>query len=71
VLQEVYNGTDPKLERKYRSLQALQNELNYPFIDFAPAFLDNRDEGKIEQGNAVLSKFPITNNSIEFFLEVD
>jgi len=69
ALQEVYNGVTPNLERKYRSLQVIQDKLNYPFTDFAPAFLDNRKEGKIEQGNAVLSKFPIIENNIEFFNE--
>lgn len=50
-LQEVYNGTAPELADKYRSLEIIKSNLGYEYSDFAPAFLDNKPEGKIEQGN--------------------
>lgn len=69
VLQEVYKGKDPALERKYRSYDVLKDQLKYSYASFAPAFLDNRTEGKIEQGNAILSKFPIVGTKVTFFNE--
>ncbi len=68
ALQEVYDSHDKSLKRKYRSLEVLKKtfpELKY--FNFAPAFLDNRKEGKIEQGNAVFSKFPIINSNVYFY----
>lgn len=69
ALQEVYNGTDPALAPNYRSLEVLQDRFHFPALDFAPAFLDNRAEGQIAQGNAILSKFPITAHDAVFFAD--
>lgn len=69
LMQEVYNGTDPVLERKYRTLQTMQETFGFPYSDFAPAFLDNRTEGNIPQGNAVFSRFPILASDSKFFNE--
>lgn len=68
-LQEVYNGTDPELADKYRSLEVIKSNLEYEYSDFAPAFLDNKPEGQIEQGNAVFSKLPIKGSNVTFFNE--
>jgi len=59
LMQEVYDGHDPAWERKFRSMDVLRETLRYPYEHFAPAFLERTDFGKVEQGNAVLSKFPI------------
>lgn len=67
VLQEVYNGHDTTWERKYRTMDVLQEafpELKYSH--FAPAFLDQMDFGAVEQGNAVLSCFPIVESRTTF-----
>lgn len=67
LLQEVYDGTDPALPENYRSIQVLLRELGYRYHDFQPAMLDIVPEGKIEHGNAILSKLPITSSSNTFF----
>lgn len=59
LMQEVYDGHDEAWERKFRSMDVLREELRYPYGHFAPAFLERTDFGKVEQGNAILSKFPI------------
>jgi endonuclease/exonuclease/phosphatase family metal-dependent hydrolase len=69
LLQEVYAATDPELPEQYRSLQVLGQELHYPHSDFAPAMMDIVPEGKVESGNAILSKFPIIESSSTFFDE--
>lgn len=70
ALQEVYNGKDPALVDKYRSIEVIKQHLGSAYhFDFAPAFLDNRIEGKIVQGNAIFSKFPIKDSNITFFNE--
>lgn len=69
VLQEVYDGRDPALPTQYRSWDILKKSLAYTGQDFEAAFLDNVAEGKIPQGNAILSRFPITDRDITFFNE--
>ncbi|MDB5166523.1 MAG: Endonuclease/exonuclease/phosphatase [Candidatus Saccharibacteria bacterium] len=69
LLQEVYAGIDPSFPDNYRSMDVLQRELNYPHSDFAAAMLDRMPEGKVEGGNAVLSKFPILARDVVFFNE--
>lgn len=69
MLQEVYNGAAPTWERKFRSIDALQEELSYPHVAFAPAMIDVYSFGKVVQGNAVLSKFPIKNTRVVFYNE--
>ncbi|HVI69016.1 MAG TPA: endonuclease/exonuclease/phosphatase family protein [Magnetospirillaceae bacterium] len=60
LLQEVANATDSALTRKHRSFSLLRQELGYEFADFAPALNINWPEGKVIEGNAIFSKFPIT-----------
>ena len=69
LLQEVYNGTDPALAPRYRSLQELLDRLDFKYHDYEAALIDNRQEGKIPEGNAILSRFPITDRSATFFNE--
>jgi endonuclease/exonuclease/phosphatase family metal-dependent hydrolase len=68
-LQEVYAATDPTLPDNYRSLEVLQAALQYPYYDFAPAVLDRLPEAKVDNGNAIFSKFPITAHDTVFFNE--
>ena len=67
ALQEVYDGEDPKLEKRLRTLGALKQELPYPYVAFAPSMIDTRDNLNLPWGNAVLSKFPITAERAIFF----
>lgn len=65
ALQEVYGGEDPKLEKRLRTLHALQQELPYPHVAFASANIDTKLN--LPWGNAILSKFPITKHEAIFF----
>lgn len=67
ALQEVYDGTDPHWERNFRSIETLQENLNLPFYHFAPAFLERTNFGKVEQGNAIFSRFPIISSAVSFY----
>lgn len=67
MFQEVYNAHDPGLVENFRSLDALREHFNYPYEVFAPAMLDKLLVGKIESGNAILSKYPITSSDVQFF----
>jgi endonuclease/exonuclease/phosphatase family metal-dependent hydrolase len=69
VLQEVYNGHNPTWERNYRSIDTMKENFDYPYFDFAPAFLDKTDFADIEQGNATFSRFPILDSDITFYDE--
>lgn len=68
ALQEVYGSQDKSLAAKYRSLEALA-PLGYPHHDYAPAYLERREEGLIPQGNAILSRFSIIGRSARFMFE--
>ena len=59
LLQEVYNGEDSSLDRQYRSIHTLQEKFHFRAQDFAPTYLEKLPFGKLERGNAILSKFPI------------
>lgn len=68
ALQEVYDSNDTTLPLQYRSIDCLKERLQYPYIDFAPEFLDlDRTAGKAQRGNAILSKLPIQNRQVTFF----
>jgi endonuclease/exonuclease/phosphatase family metal-dependent hydrolase len=69
ILQEVHNGTDSNLPSSMRSLEVLRDNLKYPYEDFAPGVLFNHPEGKVPNGNAILSKFKINKSNFEFFRE--
>jgi endonuclease/exonuclease/phosphatase family metal-dependent hydrolase len=69
ALQEAWDSPDPKLPDQYHSVDALQRRLNYPFHDFAPAVVDRLPIGKVTNGNAVFSRFPIIGRDITFFNE--
>lgn len=64
ALQEVYDGKDVALKDSLRSMQVLKQQLGYPYQVFAHAHDVILPEGTFPSGNAVLSKFPITDSSI-------
>lgn len=68
MLQEVFDGKDSSLENRFKSFSVLKNELGFKYSDFAPAFIENIGENqKINQGNAIFSKFPIQNSKTCFY----
>ncbi len=67
ALQEVNNGTNPNLPNNLRSLQVLSELLPEYYYFFAPEILLRYPEGKIDIGNAIFSRFPITNEKTIFF----
>lgn len=67
AMQEVYDGRDPSWERKFRSMEVLREALGYPHDAFVPALLERTAFGKMEQGNAVFSRFPIKANEAFFY----
>jgi endonuclease/exonuclease/phosphatase family metal-dependent hydrolase len=69
VMQEVYNGTDPKLEPRFRSYEELKKRLDFPYYDHEAAFIEDRHGDKIPEGNAAFSRFPIVARDVVFFNE--
>lgn len=64
MLQEVLHSDDPATPERFRSLETLQKHLQFlPHTSFAPALLDNEEGHKFQSGNAVMSRFPITDNT--------
>jgi endonuclease/exonuclease/phosphatase family metal-dependent hydrolase len=59
ALQEVFAADDPNLPEKFRAFAELKRQLDLPYGEFAPAFIENFPDKKLEQGNAVLSRFPL------------
>lgn len=69
LLQEVHDAHDPMLKDRFRSMDVLKKELGYPYQDFAQALILKLPEGRMPSGNAVLSKFPITDRSVTFVFD--
>jgi endonuclease/exonuclease/phosphatase family metal-dependent hydrolase len=69
LLQEVHNGLDTNLPPRLRSLNIILDKLNYPNHVYAQALLFNHPEGKIPNGNAILSKYKIATSDFLFFNE--
>lgn len=67
ALQEVYDGKNAKLEKRFRSMDILAKKFDMPHYFFSPACVDVRKEGKITNGNAVFSRFPIIESKTTFF----
>jgi len=67
VMQEVLNGKDSRLEKQFRTFGVFKEELGYPYSVFSPAFLNTSSIGKIEEGNAIFSRFPIIQDKVTFF----
>lgn len=69
TLQEVYAGEDTAIAQRFRTFQEVRRRLQFAASDFVPAFIDNRAEGKIPEGNAIFSRFPIKARDAVFFNE--
>lgn len=67
ALQEVFNGKDKNLPKKLRSLEELKQQLKDYYYHFAPELLVELEEGKIDAGNAIFSRFPLVAKKVVFF----
>lgn len=66
ALQEVNNGLDKSLSDNLRSIDVLKSVLpNFDYF-FAPEILVRYPEGKIDIGNAIFSRYPISNKKTIF-----
>ena len=66
-LQEVFDGWDKNLQSGFRALSLLKEKLDLNYHFYSPAFTDNREEGRIVQGNAIFSRWPIIDFQTTFF----
>jgi len=68
ALQEVYGGKDPKYPRNYRTVEEFSKIFGYKYFDFAPAFLEHKQDGTtLECGNAVFSRYPMISRDVIFY----
>lgn len=67
ILQEAYAGTEENLKPEMRTMQTLQSEFKYLYSAFSPTFLDTTAEFKVQQGNAIISDFPIVTSNTIFY----
>lgn len=67
ALQEVFLSQDPRSPKADRTIEELQKELDLPYAEFAPAFLNTHGGKELEKGNAVLSRFPLTPQPTLFY----
>lgn len=69
LFQEAYNASDPAFVDNFRSVEILKAKTGLPYASFAPMALDRLLIGKVDSGNLVLSKYPITSSEVLFFDE--
>lgn len=69
-MQEVFNGVDFGLEKRFRTVEVFKEELgdNLPYSDFKAHSFD--PDINAEMGNAIFSKFEITDTN-NYFFDVD
>lgn len=68
LFQEAYDGQDSSLERRLRTTQELRKAFPDYDSSFAPVYLDTRDkEGEIEDGQFLMSCFPILDHKNIYF----
>lgn len=60
LMQEVFNDHNPKVEQRFRTIDEYMKLGMFSDYDFAPAMLFVAEHGKVEQGNAIFSKLPLT-----------
>ena len=70
LLQEIYSSVDDKLDPRFRSKLLFESELS-EFQSFFSAFIcDLREkEGPIDNGNMILSRWPMVETETIFFDE--
>lgn len=67
-LQEVNDGKSDKLPNKFKAVKILKEKFPGFYFDFARAFTDMRhNEGKVDNGQFLLSRFPIISSANIFF----
>lgn len=67
-LQEVYNSEEFPLGEDWHLVKSLAKILGYPYFAFAPAFGEVGKSGqRVQNGNAVLSKYPIQSSNAKFY----
>ncbi len=70
ALQEVYNAESYPPAEKWHPVGNLAQILGYKYFAFVPAFARTEPNGiKAQNGNAILSKFPIQNSIATFYDE--
>lgn len=67
TLQEVFNGSGNELPKNERTIEILKNRLNYKYSFFSKCFMDEATQGKVDRGNAILSRFPIVKTNDIFY----
>ncbi len=67
TLQEACNGSRNELPKNERTIEILKNKLNYKYSSFSKCFMDEATQGKVDRGNAILSRFPIINTNDVFY----
>lgn len=65
-LQEVFDSKNQQLEKRFRTIDEFKKEFpQYPFVVFEPTVVDRIS--RAPWGNAIFSKFPITQHANYFF----
>src|SRR6185436_4913609 len=69
ALQEVYHSEDQPPLKEWQSISSLARILGYPHYVFNPAFSAVTEDTaqRVQNGNAILSKFPITSSQSVFY----
>lgn len=67
TMQEVFSSSDPSLASYFRSFEELKKRLKFKAYDYEAALNEILPEGRIPQGNAIFSQFPISSRDAVFF----
>ncbi len=67
VLQEVYDSQATALDKRFHSLETLKQEFKHYFCFYSRAYFKEIEGNKVDNGNAVFSKFAILKKKTIFY----
>ncbi|MEK7497400.1 MAG: endonuclease/exonuclease/phosphatase family protein [Patescibacteria group bacterium] len=67
TLQEIYRGLKNNSNPKYKSLEIIQKTTGLKYLYFSAAYTTLKPDGKVEHGNAILSRWPIVHSKTIFY----
>jgi len=67
VTQETYNGVGKQWAPRLQSVELIKNALEFPDVVFAGTRKEQHGGARLENGNAIFSRYPIVANDSRFF----
>jgi endonuclease/exonuclease/phosphatase family metal-dependent hydrolase len=65
--QEAWHSPDKNMDGNYRAFQTIKENCGFAYASFAEAFIDNNGGHRFPSGNAIYSRWPLTEHEPIFY----